>query len=296
MKRIIIIFLLSFFYCYNIFPQYSIVTKKLNEFELKGEIENIKIKETIIKGPKDNLVRKNVISDVEYKVVNSEKVLTIKHIEQGIICNFKYNSSWQIIEIENKYLEKYNVSAGKKIYNYDKKGVLKYELSYDKNNSLIDSIVVLHKTDTVIRTFYNANKEQFKCEQIVYNEHNKELINIQEIGGYKTKLIYEYDSTGVKKISEKWYMDNKLVQSIRYNYNERGNLISKIDYDEKEKEGATTLYEYDLITNLVTSIKTSDNFTTYDYNFDINDNWTVKYEYYDDFPVKITEREIKYKE
>ncbi|MCL2039768.1 MAG: hypothetical protein FWG85_04990 [Bacteroidetes bacterium] len=295
MKRIIVI-LLSFFYCCNVFSQYNIATKKLNDLELKGEIESIKIKETIIKGPKDNLVRKNVLSDVEYKVVNSEKVVPIKHIEQGIVCNFKYNNSWQIVEIENKYLEKYNVSAGKKTYNYDKNGNLKYELSYDKNNNLIDSIDVLHDNDTVIKTFYNANNERFKCEKILYNKHNKELINIQEIGGYKTKLVYEYDSTGYKKISEKWYLDNKLVQSIRYNYNERGNLISKIDCDEKEKEGATTLYEYDLITNLVTSIKTSDNLTTYDYNFDVNDNWTVKYEYYDDYPVKVIEREIKYKE
>ncbi len=288
--------LLAFFYWGDVFSQYNVATKNLNELELTGKIESIKIKETIIKGPKDNLIKKNVLSDIEYKVVSNEKVLPIKHIEQGIICNYKYNNSWQIIEIENKYLDKYNVSAGKKIYNYDKNGVLKYELGYDKNGNLIDSIAVLSKNDTLVRTFYNANNEQFKREEIVYNKHNKELLNMQEIGGYKTKLMYEYDSTGVKKISEKWYLDNKLVQSIRYNYNERGHLVSRIDCDEKEKEGATTFYEYDLITNLVTSIKTTDNITIYDYNFDANDNWTVKYEYYDNYPVKMVEREIKYKE
>ena len=295
-KIIIVIFILTSICCKNIFAQHNNLAKKLEDLNLAGDIKTIRIKETAVKGPKYSLIRKHIISDVEYKVVLNDKVLPIKHIEFGIVCNYRYNELWQLVEAENKYLDKYNVSAGKKVYHFDSKGTLKYELDYNKNGFLKDSIAVSYNNNTVIRTFYTAQKEFFKREEITYNEQGKELINIQEIGGSRTRIANEYDSTGSNKVLEKWYLENRLIQTIKYNYDERGFLISSQTFDERGAEGGITHFEYDLITGLITSIKTEMSTTIFDYNFDVNDNWIVKYEYYNDYPVKVIEREIVYKE
>ena len=280
----------------NAFSRHNELVKKLEDLELSGNIESVKIKETAVGGQKFSLIRKYVISDIEYKIISSEnKAFSIKHIEQGIVVTYKYDNEWQIKEIENKYLEKYNVLAGKKTYHYDNK-ILSYELDYGKDGKMKDSIAVSYDNQTKVKLFYTANKEFYKKEIINYNEQFNELANSQEIGGTSTLIICEYDSTGTKKILDKWYLDDKLVQTIKYNYDEKGFLINTSEFDEKGHEGSITNFEYDLITGLITTIKTGENITTFDYNLDINDNWIVKYEYYNDYPVKIIERTIKYNE
>jgi hypothetical protein len=281
--------------CGNLLSQSNKLIKRLSDLDIVGDVEIVKVKETAVKGPKYELIRKYVLSEIEYRVILNNKVLPLKYIEQGIITNYKYNNINQLIEVENKYIEKYNVSAGKKVYHYNDRGKVVYELDYDKNGNLSDSIAVFYKNNTIIRTFYTANKDFFKKEEITYNEQHNELVNIQEIGGSKTRIINEYDSSGTKKISEKWYLDNRLIQNIKYTYNERGFLTTKSEYDDNGEAGSTTIYEYDVITGLVTLIKYGEHTTTYDYNFDANDNWLVKYEYYDDYPVKVVEREIRYR-
>ena len=294
MKQIFII-IIALLLNENVFSQYNKLVKKIDDLDLKGNIESIKIKETAVSGPKYSLVRKHIISDVEFKIISENIVLPTKHIEQGIVVNYKYNNTWQIAEIENKYLDKYNVSAGKKIYYYDNRGTLKYELDFDKEGKLKDSISVSFNDGSEERLFYTADKIFYKKEIISYNEQKNELANFQEIGGSNTRIVCEYDSTGTKVMLEKWYLDNRLLQTIKYFYDERGLLISKIDYDEKGLKGSTTIFEYDLITGLVISVKAGENITLFDYNFDINDNWIVKYEYYNDYPVKVVERIITYR-
>ena len=63
-----------------------------------------------------------------------------------------------------------------------------------------------------------------------------------------------------------------MVHKIIYHYDEKGLLIKQTDHDEKNIITSTTLYEYDIISNLPLNITTGKHITSFEYNFDMHNN------------------------
>ncbi|MPN42101.1 hypothetical protein SDC9_189657 [bioreactor metagenome] len=162
---------------------------------------------------------------------------------------------------------------------------------------LQDSIAFLanKQKNLTTRQHHNNKGELTKIEEITCNSAGKETKHVQTTNNSSIRLIYDYDSTLTRVLEERWYSNSKLIQRIKYIYNQKGYLDETIELDEKDKQLASTKYEYDILSGLVIGMKAQKHVTNYEYNFDNNNNCTTKYEFYDDYPVKITEREIKYR-
>jgi hypothetical protein len=283
-------------FCSNLLYSQDFSTKEtVEDLEIKGDVVSVYEKEIAVKGTKYDLIRKNVISEVKYFIVDN-KVFIDYYKNNGITTKYKYNSKNQVVEIYSFY-SRDSSSAGTTSYYYDDSGNPTYEIIFSSKKKIQDSVYIFVDplANFIIRRYFNNKKEIYKMEEKWYNAANKNTQTIQTINNSTTRLIYEYDSTLTKMIEEKWYLGNRLVQRIKYEYNDREHLIAKIELDEKGKQCALTQYEYDILSNLVVAMTTLKHTTNYEYNFDNNDNWITKYEFYDDYPVKITEKKNKYK-
>lgn len=299
MQKCIIIFCCFFLISLNIFSQKAfqdpLEIMSTKDLQLVGNISSVREKVFVAKGTRYNLMRTNLISDTKYNITNDNKVLISSIQNKGTLTEYKYNSKNQLVEIANIYTRN-NAPAGKTIYNYDRTGKLILELNYLKDGSLADSIVIFEnaQTNRIIKNHHNSKGELFKTVEIKLNTAGKVERNLQTINNETTRIIFEYDSTLTKLAEERWYLGNKLMQRIQYIYNWKDDLIEKVELDENGKRSGLTQYEYDIISGLVISMKTSHHFTSYEYNFDEYNNWITKYEFYNDVPLKIIEREIKY--
>jgi len=290
--KIFCLLIFSVYYCFcEELPFYQ----SLDNMGIKGKVKSIIEKETTVKGSRHDLIRKNVTSESKYEVISEDLVLIKKYNYLGVTSRFKYNSNHKVIEVTNTY-SKNNNPAGQTKYYYDKNEILQYELVYSRSGKLTDSIVFFYDNNnhSTIKKHFDTSGFNFRTEEIWLNSKEKEIKKIQIIGNDNTRIIYNYDSTNVLLQEEKWYLNEKLVHIILFEYNENGFLEKKIEKDEKGIVSNISTYEYDIISGLVISIKSGENITSFEYNFDHNNNWIVKYEFFDDYPVKIIEREIEY--
>jgi len=294
-KILIAIFM---FYSNHSFSQDFITVETLEDLEIKGNVVSVYEKEIAVKGERHNLIRKNVISETKYVIANDNKVLVEKQEIQGITTQFKYNSKNQIIEAFS-FFTRDNSNAGKTNFYYDNFGNPTHEIIFSRRGNNRDSVAITvdKANNSIIRKFFNSNNEVYKTEEKFRNAAGKDTKIIQTTNSSTIRLIYEYDSTLTKIIEERWYLGEKLVQKIGFEYDEKGYLIKKIEFDDRNRQSFRTQYEYDILSGLVIGITTSrNNIISFEYNFDNNQNWVTKYEFYDDFPVRIIEREIIYKQ
>ena len=289
--------LLVFCFIVNNFYSYSgnVIVKHSDKLlDISGDVKSVLEKEIIVKGERFDPIWRNVISETLYNIVSKDTAL-IQYTEvQGITSVYNY-SGYRLNEIVSHYTKKKD-AAGKTTFHYNRNGEVAYELSYDRNGNFQDSIVIEQnkKENWIIRRYFNRMGNNFKNEEIWFNSKGKETKNIQHIGDNITRFVKLYDKLETNITEERWYLEKRLVQLIYYEYDSLGYLVKKIECDEKDKVLSTSEYTYDRISGLVTSIKTGNNIISYEYNFDGNDNWIIKYEFYNDYPSKVIQREITY--
>ena len=284
--------------CSNILYSQDFATvETLEDLEIKGNVVSVYEKEIAVRGERHNLIRRNVISEIKYFIIDDNKVLIDYHTIKGITTQYKYNSKNQLIEAVS-FNTRDNSAAGKTTYHYDNLGVPTHEIIFSQRGNSKDSVAItLDKSNnSTVRKYFNSKNEIYKTEEKWRNAVGKDTKVIQTTNNSTIRLIYEYDSTLSKIVEERWYLGEKLVQKIIYEYNENGYLIRKIELDDKNRQSSSTHFEYDILSGLVITVRTARNTTSYEYNFDNNNNWVTKYEFYDDFPVRIIEREIEYKQ
>lgn len=179
-----------------------------------------------------------VIEHNNYNSVGKiESKFTFKYDKRGNkIETNEYNSDGNI---ETKYIYKYDDKGNKvekKKYNLD--GILekKYIFKYDDKGNLLEE------------TFYSEDLEKI------------------------TKYDYQYDDIGNKIISKNYLYENFSYKVVDI-YDNKGNEIEAIFYDE-----------YEVITSHY----------TYEYEFDEQKNWIKKIEFKNQTPTYLLEREIVY--
>ena len=296
MVRLIWGMIILLFCATPLYSQDFAIIETVEDLEIKGNVVSVYEKEISVKGTRHDLIPRNVISEIKYLITTDNKVLIDYHRTRGIITQYKYNSKNQIVEVASFYTRD-SSSAGKTIYYYDNFGNPTHEIIYSPRSNNRDSVAVTvdKSNNSITKKYFNSKNEVFKTEEKWRNAADKDIKFIQTTNNSTIRIIYEYDSTLTKMLEEKWYLGEKLVQRIKSEYNENGFLVRKIEFDDKNKQSAVIQYDYDILSGLVIEMKTSRNTTNYEYNFDNNGNWITKYEFYDDYPVKIIEREIVYR-
>jgi hypothetical protein len=277
----------------QLYSQDMEIKPTISKLELVGNVEALTVREIVAKGTKFNLIRRNTTSEAKY-IKGKDACMFLQSYKQSYtFSKYDYNQDNNIQSIIN-YNLKDSAITSKTLYFY-KNNDPNYELVYEKD-SLVDSIAIQYdpvNNHTIRKHYYNGR--QLRTEDISRNAHDEIIQHIQMRGDSYTKLTYRYDKSGTRLLEEAWYLGTKKVQSVKYKYDDKHWLINKTEYDADNEETVIYEYEHDILSGNVTSIKNGEHLTEYEYNYDNIGNWTTKYEFYDGYPVKITERDIVYK-
>jgi len=271
----------------------TVLTK--SNFGLKGDVVSFKEKKYSAKNIEGRLENKRFISSHEYKVIGDIVFKTVEK-KESTVTNYFYNDRNQLVEISNMSLRDGSFE-GKRLYFYDSIGNPTLELQYDARGALCDSVVVTtndNATEITEITYHPKNGKFLNRIDKRYNKFNKIDKKVKTYHESSFRFLYKYDSLG-KLIIEKWFHNNNLSQKNEFIYDQNNYLIKRLEYDENEKLFNTIEYLYDPISGLELEIKDGRNVTNFEYNFDSHGNWIVCYEFYNNTPSGITEREIEYK-
>ncbi len=268
------------------------------DFGLKGNIVSFEERKYSTRVNKGNLANRKFVSSYKYKVIG-DIVQPISAKENRAITNYSYNAVNRLIEARTKSLKTGSITA-KTLYIYDNIDDLfpKLKLIYNSKGQAEDSVVIFynHKKKEVTYTSYAPKNGKF-LSKITYRYNKKGQIDkkVSETQASSFRYLYKFDKKYNKVIEEKWFSNNNLVQKIEYKYNKHGYLHKCTKFDSDEELCSEIEYMYDPISWLVLEVRQGKHIRKYEYNFDENDNWIVKYEFYDNLPMFITERKIKYK-
>ena len=119
------------------------------------------------------------------------------------------------------------------------------------------------KEDIFVQTFYLFNKQGNLQEELidfndggqyqskyVYDSQNNLIQNIYGFDGIYENIFYKYDNEG-NKIEEVIYDENdSLIKKYIYDYDSQGNLKKEFEYDSQGLKSKKT-YEYDSQGNLI---------------------------------------------
>lgn len=293
--RIIFFILLSLFsHQLLLSANENITNAELKDYELTGNVKKFSEKIFTAAGNRENIIKRGMTSGTEYIVVRNNNVFPVKITEPGTITSYVYNEKYQVREVAVTHI-KDGTSRGKRLYFYDEYSNPCLELSYGISGRLQDSVVINFDKTLLNReeTAYNSRGKFLYRVAIRYNNFGKIERKTKMTFEATTKFIYTYDSTGML-VEEKWYLNDVIAQKIGFEYNEIGKLVRKILYDENDKPYSSTDYEYDISTEFLKQVTYNNYINNYEYNYDSYGNWIVRYEYYNNIPVTITEREIVY--
>ena len=193
--KIIIILFISFFVA-SAFAQSKKDMKKVNKFDVKSMTETITemedgkeitYKDTYTAFDKNG----NVIEKDEYHKDGS----------------LKYKSFAKYDGKGNKLEDSYTETGGKKEEGKHKEKNVRHTYKYDVNNNKIEEIEM-----------DNTGKVIYKM-QISYNiKGDKTLENIFVDDKLSSKVVYSYDSKGLKTEKKELTSDGKLISSHKYTY------------------------------------------------------------------------------
>ena len=267
-----------------------------SESDLKGDIISFKDNVYSARNLGGKIENKNFISSNEYKIIN-DTILIVTSKIPGTINNYFYNSINKLSEIITNSTSDGSIKEKHIIYYDTSNKYPKLKLKYNSNKKLQDSIIITFNKDKkeLQETSYSTKNGNVLYTIVKrFNDNGQIDKKVRTTNESNIRFLYKYDSINKKIIDEQWFLNNKIVQKIKYIYNDKAKIIKQIEYDE-EKIRHQLEYTYDPIYGVLLEIISKEHITKYKYNFDNNGNWIVRYEFYDGFPVKITERKIEYK-
>lgn len=292
----IILFILQLFFNNNTIYAMNDTILLKSESDLKGDIISFKDNVYSARNLGGKIENKNFISSNEYKIIN-DTILIVTSKIPGTINNYFYNSFNKLSEIITNSTSDGSIKEKHIIYYDTSNKYPKLKLKYNSNKKLQDSIIITFNKDKkeLQETSYSTKNGNVLYTIVKrFNDNGQIDKKVRTTNESNIRFLYKYDSINKKIIDEQWFLNNKIVQKIKYIYNDKAKIIKQIEYDE-EKIRHQLEYTYDPIYGVLLEIISKEHITKYEYNFDNNGNWIVRYEFYDGFPVKITERKIEYK-
>ena len=292
----IILFILQLFFNNNTIYAMNDTILLKSESDLKGDIISFKDNVYSARNLGGKIENKNFISSNEYKIIN-DTILIVTSKIPGTINNYFYNSFNKLSEIITNSTSDGSIKEKHIIYYDTSNKYPKLKLKYNSNKKLQDSIIITFNKDKkeLQETSYSTKNGNVLYTIVKrFNDNGQIDKKVRTTNESNIRFLYKYDSINKKIIDEQWFLNNKIVQKIKYIYNDKAKIIKQIEYDE-EKIRHQLEYTYDPIYGVLLEIISKEHITKYKYNFDNNGNWIVRYEFYDGFPVKITERKIEYK-
>ncbi len=163
-------------------------------------------------------------------------------------------------------------------YTLDSKGNITEQCQYFDNKTASECTSILYdlKFNIIQKTFFSRHNNT-KHITVYINKPNGIIIKLDSINQKVYKTVFKYN--GNKKIEEKSYAPNDIINTIKYAYDERGNLISETWVDSK----LTYLYVYNEYNDIITIMtvnslgKKISEFTT-EYIYDSRGNWIRRIE------------------
>lgn len=282
-----------------------------HDFGLKGDVVSFEERVYSAKKNKEKIENKHFISNAKYDIID-DRVFLMTFKDNSSTTNYFYDGLKRLIEVRTISLRDGSLK-GKNLYFYEQKQLIPYlELKYNvlgkgrgkgkTQDSVIlqDSIVISYNEEKkeLSTMSYSPEDGRLLYQNLVrYNENNKIDKKVKTTQEAATRFIYSFDPQTGKIIEEKWFLNNKLVQKIKYEYNKLAYLTKRIELDEYERPYSETEYTYDPISGSILEInqKQRKQITRYEYNFDDNENWILRYEFENNKPIRIVERKIQYK-
>ena len=184
---------------------------------------------------------------------------------------------------------------------FDDKGNVKDIRFYNENNQITRNVV--YKYDKKNRQIERRVVDKGVLNERFSYKYNSKGNMIEQYsyfanGQIAQKWIMEYDKNQNRtKISE--YNHKNLLEKITYNtYDSKKNLIHQKEVDENENLQNEQTLVYDIYNNEIEKIQNSLSEGSFqrkiDYTYDNQGNWTKKIQYFNQKPIKITQREIVY--
>lgn len=150
---------------------------------------------------------------------------------------------------------------------YDKNDCLTYQEVYEYKNGNIS------KQENIVCT----GEEVFSWVTLIYNVHGDiETVKRSQVAGidYIITYFYEYDDSGKKTGGysvENNELSGEITRGLRYIYDENGFLVMEQQFTEEDTLELSIKYKYDEMGNVIEEF--------YDEPFDYNDK-TIYYTYY----------------
>jgi YD repeat-containing protein len=164
----------------------------------------------------------------KYTVQNLSKINYSYDKSGNVISKIYYNTANDVTRKEYFYYDE----AGGKNTGYEKYNATK--LLFKENYSFNDYGKITLITNTGGRTEFTYDTLNNITERSIFNS----------AGSLFGKTIYRYENN--KLVEELNYGPDELINSkVNYGYNERGNLVSVIYYDEDYKKGKELSYQYE---------------------------------------------------
>lgn len=192
-------------------------------------------------------------------------------------------------KINITYNEQGNVSKSKRV---SSKGIIFLSASFTYNNlgEMVYEIDTSAKGLFMDTDIYDASGNMIEIHSIRDNGPGKPKTNIKSIIKYDGDVERQYD----------YYINNKLVNTLAYEYDADGKIISASKLKPNGKVEYKTTYQYDDNGNIIEQDYYNPHnklkYTThYKYEaYDSQGNWTKRINYYEKRPVNITERRFTY--
>lgn len=192
-----------------------------------------------------------------YAVDNVTEKKVFKRNEKGLlISEIKYYGDDAGEKTEYEYDEKDNVTAiihydeegafsSREEMRYDEKGSLSERISFDAGKNIISSLKFTSpENNTIEETEFDSSDNLLSKSVIKFDDKGKELSTIQTNlqGKLVSAITNIYDDRG--NITEKIYKDF-YSKKLKYDYNEKDQLISQELFDDSGLLLRKNLFEYD---------------------------------------------------
>lgn len=162
-----------------------------------------------------------------------------------------------------------------------------YSYKYDEFGNVIESVKKSPKDSMIWRRVYQYDVNGNNIELSCFDSNNK--LESKKNNKYSKYSIIE---------SETRNAENSIIEHSKFKYDSDDNLIEESVY-ETDLIKNTTKYQYDnngnkLKISIYKSDGSLDKTKTYQYKYDLKNNWIERIEFIDNVAVKIKERQIEY--
>ncbi len=282
MKKIALlfsIFSIAFFSCSNT-KEYA--DNDLNKRNLKGKINAVQESnyEFTVSASGEYLKNKATLGESwnSYVEFNKDGFVTLKkvldaygHVVNTYIYEYDYDN---LLQKETKYIATSNLD---KIFVYE----------YDKNSRNVSVLKAYTPWETLDYYDEFSYKNNLLTKQETFDNE----------GNLAYYYTFKYDKNG-NMTTEKWHTPNNGINKKEFTYNDKNQLIEKIETNES-KSKTTWKFACDEHGNVIEEISIFADGSTIkrniEYTYDSKKNWISKSVFENGEPLFLTERSITYK-